>query len=806
MSIVTTHWSALNDVLDAALDAPPDERAEIIRAAFPDDPELQNEAYALLKAATGAPMLLDQDAWQCAGTWIQEAVDDVTDDSRSDGNGAIEPGTTLDAYTIDALIGTGGSSRVYKAHRSDGLFDQVVAVKVLRQSQRRNFEQRFAQERSILAALNHPNIAHIIDAGATPNGHPYVVMEYVEGTPITTYCDTNRLSIPERLQLMQQVMDAVQHAHQNLIVHRDLKPSNILVTDDGEVRLLDFGIAKVLDATGGPIGVDPYETQTGAHPLTPGYAAPEQIEQRAISTRTDVYALGRVCYELICGCHPVDADTTAPYAMMQAVCEGNLRPMHEQFTDQPAADRESIATKRDCTASALERYLRSDLRVVIEQAMACVPEDRYGTAADLRRDIGRYRDNRPVHARTATSWYQLQTFVRRNRWGVATAALVAALVLAYAVTVTQYSQQMRAERDKSEAATTFLTNLFTASNPEMNAGTPNLTVREVMDRGTAQLDTGMDKAPAVRADLQTTLGRVYSGLGLYEQGEPLLREALALRTEGHGRVDDEADTRSALGYLLFRTGDYAEAERQLQQAVALAEDEYGAAHPAIAGHLNSLAILYNESGRGAQGEPLLRRALAITDAPAARATYLHNLAVALQDQGRFEEALPMHQDAIEAFREQFGNAYPGLASAMARYAFSLHLHGDYEQAAAVHEDALALRRAILPEEHPHIASSLIRYGWLKAEQGSGEEAEAMVRNGMAMLGQFVPETHWEMHAAQGILAFALIRQGEIDAGRARLVPVYRGFRAMFGPDDWRTRRAEQVLRQTGGVPSASAEE
>ena len=211
MSIVTTHWSALNDVLDAALDAPPDERAEIIRAAFPDDPELQNEAYALLKAATGAPMLLDQDAWQCAGTWIQEAVDDVTDDSRSDGNGAIEPGTTLDAYTIDALIGTGGSSRVYKAHRSDGLFDQVVAVKVLRQSQRRNFEQRFAQERSILAALNHPNIAHIIDAGATPNGHPYVVMEYVEGTPITTYCDTNRLSIPERLQLMQQVMDAVQH-------------------------------------------------------------------------------------------------------------------------------------------------------------------------------------------------------------------------------------------------------------------------------------------------------------------------------------------------------------------------------------------------------------------------------------------------------------------------------------------------------------------------------------------------------------------------------------------------------------------
>ncbi len=802
MSLVTTHWQALNDALDAALDAPPDERVEVIRAAFPDEPELQSEAYALLEAATGAPMLLDQDAWQCAGTWIQEAVDDATDDARSGDNDTIEPDTTLDAYTIDALIGTGGSSRVYKAHRSDGLFDQDVAVKVLRQSQRRNFEQRFAQERSILAALNHPNIAHIIDAGATPNGHPYVVMEHVEGTPITTYCDTHRLSIPERLHLMRQVMEAVQHAHQNLIVHRDLKPSNILVTDDGEVRLLDFGIAKVLDATGGPTGVDPYETQTGAHPLTPGYAAPEQIEQRAISTRTDVYALGRVCYELVCGCRPVDADTTAPYAMMQAVCEGNLRPMHEQFTDQPAADRESIATKRDCTASALERYLRSDLRVVIEQAMACAPEDRYGTAADLRRDIGRYLDNRPVQARTATSWYQLQTFVRRNRWGVATAALVAALVLAYAVTVTQYSQQMRAERDKSEAVTTFLTNLFTASNPEMNAGTPNLTVREVMDRGTAQLDTSMDKAPAVRADLQTTLGRVYSGLGLYEQGEPLLRQALAMRTEGHGHVDDEADTRSALGYLLFRTGDYAEAERQLQQAVTLAENEYGAAHPTMAGYLNSLAILYNESGRGAQAEPLLRRALAITESPAKQATYLHNLAVALQDRGRFEGALPMHRDAIAAFRAQFGDEYPGLASAMARYAFSLHLNGDYDQAATMHEEALALRRAILPEEHPHIASSLIRYGWLEAERGNGEQAEAMVREGMAMLGQFVPETHWEMQAAQGILGIALMRQGQIAEGRARMVPVYHGFRAMFGADDWRTQRAEQVLRQTGGVPSA----
>ncbi|MFO8231274.1 MAG: serine/threonine-protein kinase [Longimonas sp.] len=802
MSLVKTHWSELSDVLDAALDAPPQERAAIVEAAFPDNPTLREEAFSLLRAATGAPTLLDWDAWQCAGTWVDNAVDEALNASTDD----LNPGTTLGAYTIEDLLGTGGSSRVYKARRSDGLFDQTVAIKVLRKSQRINFEQRFLQERSILASLDHPNIARIIDGGATSEGHPYFVMEHVEGTPITTYCDTHRLSIPKRLRLMQQVMEAVQHAHQNLIVHRDLKPSNILVTDDGHVRLLDFGIAKVLEDAHGPMGVEPYETQTGAHPLTPGYAAPEQIEQGAITTRTDVYALGRVCYELICGCRPVDADTTAPYAMMQAVCEGNLRPMHEQFATRNAADRETIAEQRGCTETALKRYLQSDLRAVLSQALACVPDDRYGTAAGFKRDMERYLDDRPVQARTATPWYQIQTFVRRNRWGVLAATLIAGLVLAYAITVTQYSQQMRAERDKSEAVTTFLTDLFTASNPEMNAGTPNLTVREVVDRGAAQLDTNMEQAPQVRADLKTTLGQVYSGLGLYEQGEPLLREALTTRLERDSDQAEEAGTRKALGYLLFRTGDYEEAEAQIQQALELAEQAHGASDAEVGAYLNGLAILYNESGRGDEAEPLLRQALAINESAAAPATYLHNLAIALQDQGKFEEALSVHEDAITAFEEQFGAEYPGRASAMARYAFSLHLNGDYEEAAAMHEEALTLRRDILPEEHPHIASSLIRYGWLEAERGNGTRAEDMVREGMNMLGQFVPETHWEMQAAQGILGIALMRQGRIAEGRARLEPVYNGFYATFGPDDWRTRRAEQVLRQTGGVPDVSETE
>jgi len=799
MSLVQTHWSALNEVLDNALDAPPHERVAIVEAAFPDDPALREEAFSLLRAATGAPTLLDHDAWECAGTWVENAVDEVFNETPDE----LSPGTTIDAYTIEALLGTGGSSRVYKARRSDGLFEQTVAIKVLRKSQRVNFEQRFLQERSILASLDHPNIARIIDGGAMPEGYPYFVMEHVEGTPITTYCDRHRLSVPERLRLMQQVMEAVQHAHQNLIVHRDLKPSNILVTDDGQVRLLDFGIAKVLNDASAASIVEPYETQTGAHPLTPGYAAPEQIEQEAITTRTDVYALGRVCYELICGCRPIDADTTAPYAMMQAVCEGNLRPMHEQFADRPADERESIAAKRGCTESALDRYLQSDLRAIIGQALACAPNDRYGTAADLQRDVGRYLDDRPVQARTATPWYQMQTFVRRNRWGVLTAALIAGLVLAYAVTVTQYSQQMRAERDKSEAVTTFLTNLFTASNPEMNAGTPNLTVREVVDRGAAQLDTDIEQAPQVQADLKTTLGQVYSGLGLYEQGEPLLREALTTRLERDSDRAEEAGTRKALGYLLFRTGDYEEAEQQLRQALELAERAHGSADAEVGAYLNGLAILYNESGRGAEAEPLLRRALSINESAASRPTYLHNLAVALQDQGKFEEAISVHEDAIEAFEEQFGRAYPGRASAMARYAFSLHLSGNYEEAVAMHEEALALRRDILPEEHPHIASSLIRYGWLEAERGNGARAEEMVREGMAMLGQFVPETHWEMQAAQGILGVALIRQGRLADGRARLEPVYRGFHTTFGPDDWRTQRAASILQQTGGVPDVS---
>lgn len=800
MSLAETHWPVLSEVLDKALDAPRRQRQAIIRASFPDDPELCAEALALLQAATEAPSLLDHDAWQCAGTWVEEGGEDaVIPDS------GLAEGTQVGAYTIDAPIGVGGSSYVYEAHRSDGLFEQVVAIKVLRGGQRANFGQRFLRERSILAALTHPYIARVFDGGTTPDGDPFFVMERVEGTPITEYCNTHQLTIKERLELLCDVIEAVQYAHQHLIVHRDLKPSNILVTETGQVRLLDFGIAKVLEESGLAATLDPYETQVGTYPMTPGYAAPEQIEEGPISTRTDVYALGRICYELVSGCSPIEADTTAPYALMQAVCEGNLRTMYQRFHGLSKEEQAAIAGERSTSVVALRHVLQSDLCAVLGQALARDPEQRYGAAAELRRDLEHYLSDRPVQARTSTPLYRARTYMRRNRWAITGAMAALLVVIGYAFTVTLYSQQMKAERDKSEAVTTFLTDLFAASDPVRNAtGSPDLTVREVLDRGAMRLDENMREAPQVRADLQGTLAQVYNSLGLYSQAEPLLREALATQAEG-GDAIAQAHTKRELGYMFFRTGNYEEAERYLTDALASFERVHGATHPGAAPYLNTLALVYNSMGNGVQSETLLRRAIQLQgEDKQSNNVYLHNLAIALQQQGRFEEAFPLHEAAINMRRAQYAADHPNLASALARYAYSLHLNGNMEQAATVHQEALDMRRNVLPDVHPHIASSLIRYGWLEAERGNGQQAEAMVREGIEMLTQFVPDSHWEVQAGWGIVGVALIQQGQVDEGRTYLVPVYRQFEAAFGPDDWRTQRVRGVLLQTGGVPDSAA--
>ena len=794
MSLVETHWSALSDALDAALDAPPSQRKAVIEDAFPDAPDLREEALALLQAATGAPTVLDGNAWDCAASWVEgsELV-------PSESSASLAPGTALGAYTIDSIIGTGGSSHVYKAQRSDGLFEQVVAIKVLRDNRMAHFAERFVMERQILAALDHPNIARVFDGGTTPNGYPYFVMEYVDGTPITEYCDTHAASVDERLALMQQVVDAVQYAHQQLVVHRDLKPTNILVTKDGTVRLLDFGIAKVLKGASSehapPFPM--FETQTGYHPLTPGYAAPEQIEQEAITTRTDVYALGRVCYELLCGCRPVDVDTTGPYALMQAVCEGDLDPMHIAFDRKPSDVQEKLATQRSTDPTTLRRTLQGDLEAVVQQALSCAPSDRYGTAADFGQDVQRFLDDRPVHARTATPWYRVQRFISRNRWSVASTALALIVVLGYALTITLHSQQLAAERDKSEAVTTFLTDLFASSNLQAAPGNPDITVREVVDRGAARLDTDMDAAPLIQADLQATLGEVYNSLGLYDDAEGLLRNALETRIDASASSEDIAANKRSLGYLLFRTGAYEEADHYLTTALRQMEQTYSDQDPELGSYLNSLGLLYNQTGRGTEAESLFRRALApdSEEQAAPQATYRHNLAISLQQQGRFDEAIPVHEEAIEAFQEHYGENHPSYASGLARYAFTLHLTGRLEDAAAYHEEALALRRDLLPAEHPHIASSLIRMGWVEVERGRAEIAEPMIREGLDMLQRFVPSTHWEMQAGRGILGIALAMQGDVDTGRAYLEETYNRFKEDFGADDWRTQRTRQALDQ-----------
>ena len=792
-------WKQISALFDAVLDQPPDERAAFLDRACADDPALRDEVEALLHAEADAPTFLEGQALDYA--------DFDLDDPAPEPTASLAVGDRLGPYRIAGRAGRGGMSTVYEAERADGTFEQRVAVKVLRRSLHSgDFTQRFLSERQILASLNHPNVARVFDGGTTDDARPYFVMEYVEGVPLTTYCDDQRLSIQERLKLFTTVASAVQHAHRNLIVHRDLKPSNILVTAEGTVKLLDFGIAKVLDAATSDDAEARPHTRTGLHLMTPEYAAPEQVKHEPITTATDVYALGILLYELLTGHRPYQLKDRSPYNIVRAICEEEPTRPSTVVTQEREAVRDASTTRitpeqvsraRNVDADKLKRLLSGELDAIILKALQKPPSARYATVEAFAEDVRRHLAHQPVQARTNTLLYRAQTFVRRNRWGVATAALVLLLVVGYAATVTVQAQRIARERDTSEAVTSFLTSLFQQSDPLLD-GTPSLRVETVLDRGAARIQRELGDQPAVRAELQTVMGRVYTSLGRYPKAAPLLRRALDTRRALHGpRHPDVAETQRALAYMLFREGRYAPADSLYQEAIATLEATGDAEPPARVEALNGRALLLEEWGRPAEAERIYRRALDLlrVSGTAPTATLLHNLAITLQDQGKYGAAIPYHKRAIDAFEAERGPEHPATANAKSRLAFTYFRGGMLAEAESLYTEALALQRAHLPEQHPHLASTLVRMGWTLVERGKTGRAEPLIREGTAILQRLLPEGHWQIVAARGILGLCWAREGRFAEAEPLIQSSFNAFRDTFGLSDWRTQGAARALAQ-----------
>lgn len=740
------HWEQIGLLFEQALERPARDRAAFLADACAD-PAIRAEVEALLEAEAGATAFFAD----LAGRAGVPAPFGATMPGASPG--AFE-GKRIGPYRIVREIGRGGMGAVYLAERDDPQFRQRVALKLIKRGMDTDaVQQRFLRERQILARLQHPHIARLYDGGVTDAGQPYFAMEYIDGMPLTAYCDDHRLDIEARLRLFEQVGDAVHYAHRNLIVHRDLKPSNILVTEDGTVKLLDFGIAKWIDEEAAPA-----LTWTGMRVLTPAYAAPEQVAGEPVTTAADVYALGVVLYELLTG-HTPHAGTlplkTSHIKRPSAAVAGSTTITHPDGAASVLTP-EAISQARATRPERLRRRLSGDLDAICLKALRPEPEQRYDSAGVFVEDVKRHLAGLPVEAHAGAAGYRLRKFIQRNRVLVgATALVILALSAGLAAALWQARRaEAAAARAEAEAATAeqvkeYLVTVFGASDPWEQPGGAELTARELLAQGVERVGT-LEREPAVQAELLDALGNVYSSLGLFDEARALLEQALAKRRALHGAEHEEVATSTvSLAGLLLDMGAYDEAEPLYREALAMRRRLLGPDHLDYAATLNDLGVLLNSRGEYGEAEPLLRASLAIQrrhhGAKAHRtvAVTLANLAGGLRDKKAYDEAEQLYREALAMQRQLLGADHPNVATSLSNLARVLREREDYEEAEALMREALAMRQRLFGDAHHLTAGTRYQLGRLLLTTGRATEAESLFRQALHVSEAVNGAQHWK---------------------------------------------------------------
>ncbi|HUF35018.1 MAG TPA: serine/threonine-protein kinase [Gemmatimonadales bacterium] len=718
-------WGRLDAILDAALDRPPLERAALVEAACRDDPALLAEARRMARALGPAAEFLERP--------LRDYAPDLVDgwlETTFPPAGAPPPVERAGPYRLIRELGRGGMGAVYLAERSDGQYRKQVAVKLVPPGPNAAaLGRRFVAERRILASLDHPNIARLLDGGIAEGGLPYLVMEYVEGERIDAWCDAGRLSVRQRLGLFDAVAAAVQFAHQHLVVHRDLKPANILVTVDGQVKLLDFGIAKLLEDTPADAGAP--LTGTGAILATPEYASPEQIRGHPVSTASDVYALGVLLYELLAG--------TRPYRLADRSREELVRAICEQEPDRPSR---AVPEPR-------RRALAGDLDTIVLTALAKEPARRYSSVQHLRDDLRRHLEGYPVRARPATRLYRARRFLRRNRGPVAAAGLVVAALAAGLAGTAWQARAASRQAERAERVRDFLTGLFAIADPDTARGR-TVTARELLDRGAATLTGGLERDPELRAEMLGVVGSLYRRLGLWDEARPLLEGAVeAQRSRGPGARAELADASERLAGLLHDLGDYEESERLAREVVAerrrLPESD-----PRVAAGLATLATVLRQRGEFPEADSLLREGLRLSrarDDTAAVAGMLADLASVAWRRGHNAEARAAAEESVALRRRLHGELHTETAQALRGLGLVLRAQGEYAAAVSAFNESLAIRERLLGPDHSLVASALGDLGGAFQESGRMAEAEAAHQRALAIRRAALGPDHPEVATA-----------------------------------------------------------
>jgi serine/threonine protein kinase/tetratricopeptide (TPR) repeat protein len=845
--VTPERWQQIKIVLAGALDREDGDRTVFLDGICREDADLRREVESLL--ATEREL----------GDFIEIPVFRI----HPEGSGPpLAVGQRIGAYRIVREVGRGGMGSVYLAERADQEFEQRVALKVVRRGMDTDeIVHRFRAERQILAHLDHPNIAKLFDGGTTEDGRPYFVMEYVEGKPIDEDCDARKLSTAERLELFRTVCAAVHFAHQNLIVHRDLKPGNILVTADGKPKLLDFGIAKLLDPNQEPFAL----TRADLRMMTPDYASPEQVRGEAITTASDIYSLGVLLYVLLTGHRPYRASTQQPEELARAILEVEpVRPSSvvARFEEVKRSDGsvqaltpESVSRVRDGEQRLLRRRLSGDLDNIVLKAMQKDPQRRYASVDQLSADLERHLQGLPVVARKDTLGYRTWKFVGRHPGGVAVAALLLLLILGFGITATVLWQRAVRGEQQAQAVSAFLEDLFTGADPKQSHG-DELTAKDLLDRGVQKIRSGLKTEPFVRAELSKTLGRVYRDLGWYADARPLLAEALdlhrqTLREDDYRIVQDMqnlgndlhsmgrqteakpllkkaieiqrehqathdivfAKNLTNLGSIVEEEGDLAQAEKLYQESLAIKKKTPDTEPEDMAASFNLFGRLYSTWGKYSLAEQYYQKALGIRQHLAGGrpdpevATSLGNLGSLQQDRGDFAGAISFYRRALEMRRQLFKGPNFKTSVSLNNLGYALQASGDLAGAERCYREALAIPVEYLPSVSTPRAGFLRNLASVLVAEGKIAEAEADAREAAAIFHAKSPK-HWRSADADSLLGGCFVAQGKFQEAEPLLLKSYPILKADSGDGAKHAEEARQRivdLYTAWGKPEKAAE-
>ncbi len=835
-------WRRTEELFHAAMERPADCRAAFLHDACGVDDALRGEVESLIASHEAARGFIESPASDDALRVL--AAHPVS-----------AAGTTrLGPYRVIREIGHGGMGAVYLGERDDHQYWKQVAIKIIRPGfMDADVLRRFHTERQILASLDHPNIARLLDGGTTEDGLPYIVMEYVEGTPIDQYCDRARLSIADRLKLFRDICSAVHYAHRHLIVHRDIKHSNILVTPEGVPKLLDFGIAKLIDTRADLPGASPDLTVTGQRALTLEYASPEQIRGERITTATDVYSLGVLLYRLLTGHHPYLVAGRPPHEIMKTICdEEPLKPSTavlrvEEVTDAVTGERRVLKpeTKSDTRGGPperLRRQLRGDIDTIVLMAIRKEPERRYESVERFSEDIHRYLSGLTVIARKPTLAYRSGKFAGRHKVGVLAGALALMMLIGGVVTISWQARIAAIERDrarvevlKAEQINAFLQDMLRSASPELMGR--EVTVAQIVHEAARRAEYELRNQPEVEAAVHTTLGKTYMGLGDFDAAEHQLRAALELVRQLFGRESPEAAAgMSSLGVALKEKGDvesaeplfhdamdtirrttgpndvrrsrimndFAEflqmkgdldgAESMHRNALALRRAASGFDDPEVAESLNDLAVVLGTRGRYAEAEKLHREALQIVGRTKGRetpqaASILSNIAWLKESQKDYGGAEPLFREALAMRRKILGNDHPDVAWTLYNLAYLMYEKADYPDAVTSSREVLEMRGRVLADSHPMVAGALHVLGRSLQATGSLADAEQALRESLDLRRKTLPPTHWLIANSESTLGECLAREGKLPDAERLLLRSYEGLKSTFGASHEKTREA-----------------